>query len=97
MVPISARPASLIRPLAFWLDSMHGCCGTFLLLLVPREDLDDHFRRLQPNDLNLDLLRITHLNHDAGTVVSIDINRSGLPARMFFALKLALSVESTKG
>ena len=28
---------------------------------------------------------------------NIDINRSGLPARMFFALKLALSVESTKG
>ena len=27
---------------------------------------------------------------------NIDINRSGLPARMFFALKLALSVESTK-
>ena len=27
----------------------------------------------------------------------IDINRSGLPARMFFALKLALSVENNKG
>ena len=32
-----------------------------------------------------------------GGVDSIDINRSGLPARRFFALKLALSVESTNG
>ena len=31
------------------------------------------------------------------SVCIIDINRSGLPALMFFALKLALSVESTKG
>ena len=27
------------------------------------DDLDDHFRWLQPNDLNLDLLGITHLDH----------------------------------
>ena len=33
--------------------------------------------------------------HDSRKIpATIDINRSGLPARMFFALKLALSVES---
>ena len=30
-----------------------------------RDDLDDHFRRPQPNDLNLDLPGTTHLNHDS--------------------------------
>ena len=28
------------------------------------DDLDDHFRRLQHNDLNLDLPRTTHLDHE---------------------------------
>ena len=30
-----------------------------------RDDLDDHFRRLQPIDLNLDLLGTTHLDHES--------------------------------
>ena len=30
-----------------------------------RDDLDDHFRRFQPIDLNLDLLGITHLDHES--------------------------------
>ena len=42
---------------------MHGCCGTFYC--YTRDDLDDYFRRLQPNDLNLDLLGITHLDHES--------------------------------
>ena len=29
------------------------------------DDLDDHFRRLQPNDLNLDLPGTTHLHHES--------------------------------
>ena len=28
------------------------------------DDLDDHFRRLQPIDLNLDILGTTHLIHE---------------------------------
>ena len=29
------------------------------------DDLDDHFRRLQPNNLNLDLPGITHFDHES--------------------------------
>ena len=32
---------------------------------VKPDDLDDHPRRLQPIDLNLDLLGITHLVHES--------------------------------
>ena len=42
---------------------MHDCCGTFLLL--QSGDLDDHFRRLQPNDLNLGLLGTSHLDNES--------------------------------
>ena len=29
------------------------------------DDYDDHFRRLQPSDLNLEILGITHLDHES--------------------------------
>ena len=39
--------------------------GLVLGLGSSRDDLDDHFRRLQPIDLNLDLLGTTHLDHES--------------------------------
>ena len=39
--------------------------GLVLGLGSSREDLDDHFRRLQPIDLNLELLGTTHLDHES--------------------------------
>ena len=47
--------------------------GLVLGLKTSRDDSDDHFRRLQPIDLNLDLLGITHLDYDSRVHHSISV------------------------
>mgnify|MGYP002803401314 CR=1 FL=1 len=59
-----ASRAGVGIPLGLWLRLRLGL-GLGLGLGSSRDDLDHHFRRLQPIDLNLDLVGTTHLDHES--------------------------------
>ena len=46
--------------------------GLVLGLRSSRDDIDDHLRRLQPIDLNSDMLGITYLNHESGVIEKLE-------------------------
>ena len=49
--------------------SLGSGLGLVLGLGSSRDDLDDHFGRLQPIDLDLDLLGAAHLDHESRVYV----------------------------
>ena len=58
----------------------------FLTVITPLENTRTEFHTR--------VFRKARENRESAMFATIDINRSGLPARMFFAWKLALSVEN---
>ena len=57
--------------------------GLVLGLGSSRNDLDDHYRWLQPIDLNLDLLGIAHLDNESSVQRQIKNLREDSPVHVF--------------